>query len=351
MELTRKQWCIRLLALAMALCMATALFGCGKKEANAREEAAAPVPAKNTPEPAHVSTVVNEVYTNSKFMLEMLVNGDCEVTEDGANVAVMSAPGNAALILSLFPGIQNLTAGCNLALMALTNTFPNVQVSEFSQGVLFGALSKSCTYTAEQEQGTVAGLQAAAIINQSCYVLTLMLDPNITNEEGLLITNVFNSLNVLRPAQVSRSSQTAVYTSKYPEARPSPKSKSKTVKEWVYLPYYYYSWWDDGSNYGEFPYWYFEPDWDYYSDPDAYWDWGWDEYNDWGFYDEYSDYYDYDYYQEYNDYWETYDAYEYEYADDGYFDADDYFDAGDQGDPGDYYSDDYDYYDYDDGEW
>lgn len=355
MEHTGKHWGIRLLSAALALCVCIGMFGCAKKDTDAPVEEATPAGVANAPQAAVVDTEVNLLYTNPDFMLEMLVNDDCEIEENGANIAVMSSAGNAVLILSLFPGIQNLTAGCNLALVALTNTFPNVKVSEFSQGMLFGALSKSCTYTAEQEWGIVAGMQAAAIINQSCYVLTVMFDPNVSDEEGLLITNVFNNINVVRPEQVDQASQTAVYTSAHPEAKPSKKSKAASVTEWDYLPYYYYSWWGDPGDYGDYPAWYFEPDWDYYSDPGDYWDWGWDEDNDWWFYDEYADYYDYDYYQGYDDYWETYYEYEDEYAYDedyGYFDADDYFDAGDQGDPGDYYSEDYDDYGgYDDGDW
>jgi hypothetical protein len=149
-------------------------------------------------------------------------------------------------------------------------------------------------------------------------------------------------MNVLRPAVVDQDAKEAVYTSHYQQqldaqaVTPAAKSKSKPVSTWSALPYYYYSWLGDPGDYGDYPSWYYEPDWDYYSDPGDYWDWGWDDSRDWWFYDEYDDYYDYEYYQEYDDYWDGYDP----YSDPGDYYADGYGDYFEDG-YGDYVDDGY----------
>jgi hypothetical protein len=290
------------------------------------------------------STVVDQYYANENFMIEMLVNKDCDIEENGYNLMITTADGHAAVIVSLIPGIQNLLAAGEMAIETVMNGIPGAKLSAVSDGNLFGARAKLSNYEVADENGTITlmGIEAAAIVNQSCYFLNVMMEPGMYEAEGDLIINVFSSMNVLRPAEVDQTAKEAVYTSHYQQqldakaVAPSAKSQSKPVSTWSALPYYYYSWLGDPGDYGYYPSWYYEPDWDYYSDPGDYWDWGWDDSRDWWFYDEYSEYYDYEYYQGYDDYWYDYDP----YSDPGDYYSDGYGDYIEDG-YGDYFGDDY----------
>ncbi len=372
---------LRWIALLVFVCLFTTMFtACGKDSVSvsapppAAEEPAVPVEEKETipaPTPAasapaeEVSPVVDQYYLNDKFMIEMLVNDDCVIEEDGVNLMISTKGQKAGIILSLIPGVQNLAAAGELSLAMVKSGFPDAEVSEVKDANLFGAMAKNCTYSYQNEEGTHYGIEAAAIVNQSCYFMNVLLLDGLTDAEGQLVTNVFSSMNVLRPANVDAAAHTATYASNYQQqldaktVQPAKSTVAAPVAQWNSLPYeYYYNWDAEGTSaegafgYGSYPSWYYEADWDYYSDPGDYWDWGWDSENDWAFYDEYSDYYEYDAYQEEADYWEKY---EYDWGSEGtsaegawdyaeeYEDMGDY---GDYGDPGDYA----DYEDYGD-EW
>jgi hypothetical protein len=339
---THKGW--RYLTLILCLFLAAFTFGAcddNEPEAAPADEAATEEEAW-TPS-AEINPIVDQVYTNENFMIEMLVNDSCVIQENGANLVVTTVPNHIALIVSIIPGIQNLAAAAELAKSTVMSSIPDVAIGEAEDANFFGARSKMYGYQASD--GT-AGYEIASIINQTCYFINIMIDGaaveagEMTEDEFNLIMNVLTSVNILRPTQVEPEAQTAVYETHYPQVPPAPQTQktTKPVSEWSSLPYAYYSWWGDpGDYYSSFPYWYYEPDWDYYSDPGDYWDWGWDDDSDWWFYDEYGDYYGYDYYQDYDDYWDDYDP----WSDpgDGY---DEWSDSGDYSDDGygDYVEDD-----------
>jgi DNA-directed RNA polymerase subunit beta' len=331
----------------VAFCVVFAVFGfagCGGKE-----KAVEPV--------GELTSELSQYYVNENFMVEMLVNEYCTIRENGANLTISMTDGHAGIVLSLLPGIQNLSAAGELSMVAVQNAFQGVEISGISDANLFGARAKKCEYQLVGEDGNIElmGIEAAGIVNQSCYFLNVMMEPGMSEAEGALIVGVFSSMNVLRPSLVDQGEKEAVYTSHYQEqldskaVKRAPQAKAKAVNEWKYLPYYYYSGWGDPGDYAYCEQWYFEPDWDYYSDPGDYWDWGWDEDSEWWFYDEYSDYYDYDYYQDYDDYWDDYDPYS-DYGDtyDEWGDSGDMYDEwGDTGDMYDEWGDTGDYYDED----
>jgi len=393
---------ISMKALAVLLCVILALLGlaaCGG--GNSAEEDTSSAPA------SELTADLDQYYANENFMLEMLVNDFCVINEDGKNLTISTADGNAAIVVSIIPGIQNLSATGELVSAVVQNAFAGAEVSDIKDANLFGARAKSCDYQVADENGEVSlmGIEAAGIVNQTCYFLNVLMQPGMSQAEGDLIVNVFSSMNVLRPTQVDQTAKEAVYASQYQSqldskaVKTSTKSKAKPVNNWSSLPYAFYSWYGDPGDYGGYPAWYFEPDWDYYSDPGDYWDWGWDDGSDWWFYNEYGDYYDYDYYSNYDDYWADYDpwsdpgdTWDYGYGDmdsdysDVYTDMDsdysdvntdmdtdysdystdmdsdysdystdmdsDYSDYSDPGDSGDYYDDGGggDYYD-DSGDW
>ena len=321
------------LALFLALLLVTSLLaGCGdsassQPQASSRPPASQEKPAsqsqaassasESAPEPPgdSIAATVDQYYANDNFMIEMLLSDSCVVEENGSNLMISTSEGHAAVILSLIPGIQNLSAAAALATQTIQNGIPGSALGEVMDGNLFGARAKLVSYEVADGSGniTLMGLEAAAIVNQSCYFLNMMMEPGMSDAEGELISTVFGSMNVLRPAQVNQNTKKAVYTSHYQQlldsqtVRRSSQIKSQPVSEWSSLPYDYYSWLGDSGDYGDYPAWYYEPDWDYYSDPGDYWDWGWDDSEDWAFYDEYADYYSYDYYQGYDDYWDDYD--------------------------------------------
>lgn len=335
--------------------------GCGKKEEDAAAEGVAGLITENvetntTAESGVVSAEVSELYQSQSLMMEMLVNEDCVIEDKGDTIMVRTPDGLAQVGISFIPGIQNLEATAALIPAVLENV--NAVPAEIKDGVIFGERAKHCTYSLpDGEGGSTEGFFATAIVNSSLYMLDVEFAMGCTDEDGALITNVFNSMNVLKPANVNQETKTATYETKYPEAKPA-KSAEKTYKpvvEWVYLPYYYYAW-DSDFDYSDYDSMFYEPDWNYYSDGN-WWSWSWDEEISWGFYDAYGDWYSEDYYSYYDDYYD-YDPYsdpgDYyeEYSDPGDYYYEEYSDPGDYyedySDSGDYYEDYSDYGDYGD---
>lgn len=312
-----------------------------------------------------VSTVLDQYYANDKFMIEMLVNEDVIITENDGNLVFTTKEDHAGIVISMIPGVQNLTAAGELCKSAVLNAFPGAQTGEVEDAYLFAARAKLLEYAVPDEDNPFMGIEATAIVNQSCYFMNSMFYEGISEAEGKLIVDMFSTINVLRPTNVDSGTQKAEYRSAYAEqlktqqVKPAKQTKVQSVEEWIYLPYYYYSWYSDPGD--SFDAWYYEPDWDYYSDSGDYWSWGWDDNEDWGFYDEYGDYYAWDTYQEYQDYYDDWDGgggYGDDYAEyyDWALESNDYewSDPGDGNDewsdPGDYYDDGYDE-GYDEGAW
>jgi DNA-directed RNA polymerase subunit beta' len=361
----------RIIVLALIACMILSV-SCGKKEeepVSSPSESTAPVSQspqpspspqpsetpKPTPSPSPapvVSTspepvdtqddaepILDQYYLNDKLMMEMLVNDDVMIQEIDSGLFINTDSEKTMLLIMFKPGIQNLEASGLIARTAVSTSFTNAQASELLDGSLFGSRAKYCEFTADSDEGgTIYGIAASTIANQSFYNVLVAFEEDAPAYEMQLIVSVFGTINILKPTTVNQTAKTAIYNSVYQEQLNSRQitqspavSSQKPVSDWSYLPYDFYSWWGDPGDYGMYPSWVYEPDWDFYSDPGDYWDWGWDDYSDWWFYDEYGDYYDYDYYQYFDDYWDDYDPWS---------------------DYGDYYDDwwsDYDDWDYD--EW
>ncbi|WP_099467960.1 hypothetical protein [Konateibacter massiliensis] len=333
------------------------------KESTAQVISEQPQTQEVQPEAVQVSTEVSELYQSQTLMLEMLVNETCVIEDTGDMLTIATPDGMAYISVGFVPGIQNLGATASL-LPALLQESYNATVGEVSDGSLFGARAKRCNYSVAQEDGSqVEGVFAAAVVNQSLYMMDAAFLTGCTDEDAELIINIFSSMNVLMPTSVNTETKTATYESKYPNAAPSKAAQTTyvPVTEWVYLPYYYYGW-DLDYDYTIYDASFYEPDWNYYSDGN-WWSWAWDDNGDWGFYDEYGDWYSEDYYSYYADYYDGYDPYsdpgdyyDYYYDDydyysdpgDTYDDYDYYSDPGDTYDDYDYYSDPGDTYDYDD---
>ncbi|MDD3415892.1 MAG: hypothetical protein PHY47_18115 [Lachnospiraceae bacterium] len=350
--------------LCMCLCIATCT-SCGTKNkipADADALSTLEDPAPSTTE--SVSTVLDKYYANDKFMIEMLVNEDVIIKENDGNITFTTAEDHAGIVISMIPGVQNLTAAGELCNSTVLNAFPGAQTGEMEDAYLFGARAKFLEYSVSQEDCSFMGIEATAIINQSCYFMNTVFYEGISKDEGKLIVDMFKTMNVLQPTNVDSGAQKAEYTSIYAEQlktqqiKPSKQTKVQSAEQLEYLPYYYYSWYGDPGD--SFDAWYYEPDWDYYKDSSDYWSWGWDNSENWSFYDEYDDFYAWDTYQEYQDYYGddyaeyydwSYESNDYEFSDSGdYYDDgyDTYSDPGDGddewSDPGDYYDDGYDTY-------
>ncbi len=355
----------RLICLVLLLTLLLSVFtGCSEK--NTKKDTAAAAPPKPATSPAKVfaaplSLEVTELYQSQPLMMELLVNESCMISEENDILAVSTPQGRAVVAVSFIPGIQNLGATAELIPALLQETY-GAQTSAVTDANLFGARAKRCTYRYTAKEGAeTQGLFAAAVVNQSLYLMDVSFKTGCTDEEAALIINVFSSMNVLQPKAVDTTSKAAVYESRYPEAKPA-KAAQKTytpVTEWDYLPYYYYAWNSD-FDWTVYDSLFYEPDWDYYDDG-SWWSWGWDETSDWGFYDEYADWYEQDYYDAYYDYHSDYDPWSDpgdnndEWSDPGDYYEEDWSDPGDYyeedwSDPGDYYEEDWsdpgDYGDY-----
>lgn len=296
-----------------------------------------------------VSTVLDQYYANDKFMIEMLVNDDIIITENEGNLIFTTTEDHAGMVISMIPGVQNLAAAGDLCTSAVLSAFPEAQIGQLEDAYLFNARAKMLEYVVTHEEGPFMGIEATAIVNQSCYFMNTMFYEGISEAEGKLIVDMFSTINVLQPTNVDSMTQKAEYTSLYADqlksqqVKPAKQTKVQSVEEWYYLPYYYYSWYGDPGDY--FDPWYYEPDWDYYSDSGDYWSWGWDDSDTWGFYDSYGEFYDWDTYQDYQDYYDDWDGgggYGDDYAEyyDWALEPNDY----DWSDSGDYYDDGYDVY-------
>jgi hypothetical protein len=355
----------KLVSLTLAVVVLFALLtGCGDKNAapspslspsprataTTRPSATPKLVPTPTPEPVEevkeLSTEVNQLYLNKNFMLEMLINDDCEISEQGGGLVINATPGNSAIGLAFFPGMQNLESSGQLIYENFKTNNPDCEVTEIGDALLFGARGKRFSFN----NATTAGVVVTTVVNQSMYAVQVVFGEGTNDAEAELLLNVFQSINILQPVQVNQETQEATYEPKYKDVAPAPKYQQayEPVEEWYYPPYYYYSWWEDESYYSDYPEYFFEPDWDYYNEDD-YWSWGWDEYDDWGFYDDYGDYYDYSYYDYFDDYYDE-DYYNYYGAwyDDEYYEPNDYdfyddYYGSDPGDGDDYYSDPGDY--------
>ncbi len=370
---------IQLLTLTLGLALSLMIGACGSSSGTAASSPAETASGETLAEEVAsnsvgtVSTILDQYYANDKFMIEMLVNDDIIIEEQDSSLMFSTPEQHVGIVISIIPGIQNLSAAGELAKNTVTSALEGVTTGEIEDATLFGARAKLIEYAVDNDEEPFRGIQAAAIINQSCYFMNFMIYDDTSEAESKLMVDMFSGMNVLTPESVDQNTQTAVYTSKYETelkteaVKPAKNTKTKTVTEWVYLPYEFYSWWGYSSDYYDgFPSYYFQPDWDYYSDPGDYWSWGWGDDYDWGFYDSYGDFYDWDTYQEYQDYYDDWDggggygddyaeyydwALEPDYYDgyDPYSDPGDYYDDG-YSDPGDYYDDGYDEW-YDEGAW
>ncbi len=331
------------------------LAGCGKEKAekvtkqlvtdeetNQETEAV----GGNTP-------ILDQYYLNDKFMIEMLINDDITIEETESGIILSGKSEQAMMAITISPGIQNLEAAGEISRAMVSANFSEAVMRDTTDTYLFGARAKNIRFEAVSEEGVkIVGLSSGAIVNQSYYNMLVLFEETAPDIEMATISTLFPTINVLQPTSVNKESKNAVYKSLYQESvssnklKTSPKSSQKSVSEWNELPYSYYSWWGDAGDYGSVPSWYFEPDWDYYSYYDNYWDWGWDDDDDWWFYVTYSDFYDYDYYAGQDDYWAEYE-YNWGTAGLGFEDADYYDSWSDPGDGYDAWSDPGDTGDYD----
>lgn len=344
----------KMLVLLLVMALAAFSAGCGGDSDSASAKTKAPKQKKEKAET--LSTEVDELYQSQQLMLELLVNKDC-IIDDSGDVLIISTPDELAYVSVAFaPGIQNLGATASLIPTVLQDSY-GAAPTEVMDGYLFGARAKHCNYTiGNKGESQIQGIFAASVINQSLYMMDVAFAEGCTDEDAELILNVFTSMNVLTPVSVNADAKTAAYQSKYPDVQPAEAAKKsyRPVTEWAYLPYYYYDW-DTDYDWTAYDSYFYEPDWDYYSDAD-WWSWGWDEENDWSFYDEYYAYYDESYYDDYSAYYDEgyysyYDDYyegDYSGYDSYYDDYDVYSDPGDGddawSDPGDTYDDGYDVY-------
>ena len=320
------------------------LAGCGKEEAEIVTKELVET-SQNTEAVNDNTPILDQYYLNDRLMIEMLINDDIIIEETDSGIMLSGESEQAMLAITISPGIQNLGAAGEISRAMVSTNFSEATVGELTDTYLFGARAKNSRFEAYTEEGVrIVGLSSGAIINQSYYNMIVLFEETAPAIEMATISTIFPTINVLQPTIVDQESKNAVYKSVYQESvssnkvKTSPKSSRKSVSEWNELPYSYYSWWGDEGDYSSLPSWYFEPDWDYYSYYDNYWDWGWDADDDWWFYDTYSDYYDYDYYIGQDDYWEDY---EYNWGTAGLgFEEADYYDSW--SDPGDYGYDDYD---------
>ncbi len=343
-----------------------------------------------------LSSKVDQKFVNKDFMVTGLVNTDCSMAVDENGLSISVPSGNAAIFVSVTPGIQNATRAASSLQDYVTANYSQEGTGGTYTGTVFGYNATVIPFTTNLDNQIVNGFASVFIANQSLYRVSFLYYSTASQNELDLMSKVFPSIQIIKPVKVDNSSKKAVYTDPYAGYKVYDPylyyyiSGAMAYEDylaafedyysyfdlamWDAMPYDFYSWYDgtyDGYTEEDFI-----ADYNYYDDED-YWNWGWDDDTDWTFYDAYQDYYDAAYYSELEDYYATYgddiadysigeeadfsDEYgdtwqdidlsgyeesDYEYADyyDDYYSSDDssYDDSGDDGGYDDSYDDSYD---------
>jgi hypothetical protein len=294
-----------------------------------------------------VITTVDQKFVNTNYMVTGLINTDCIVTEDSTNGLLISVPsGNAVIQINLVPGVQNYTAAVNGMQEIITTNYSQEGTGGSFEASLLGYNATVIPFTANMDNQIVNGFTSVFIANQSLYSLSLLYYSTASTNELELLQNVIPSLQIIKPTTVDDSTKVATYTDPYASYKTyDPFLYYYISGEWTYeeylaafneyyygidisswenLPYSYYSWYE--GDYSAYTADAFVADWDYYGEDD-YWSWGWDETDDWSFYDEYADYYSEDYYDELGYYYDEYADYDVDYTADEQFEFTEDFDS------------------------
>lgn len=279
-----------------------------------------------------VSGIVDTKFVSKNYMLTTLTNKDCTITEADSGLTFNTQ--NAILYITLIPGVQNLTSATSYMQSLVPTYFTDGQAGDITDGYLFGYRAKLYQFSCTTDSTPCEGLTVVSIINQSLYTLNLLITDQTTEEEFALMQNIISGMVVLQPTAVDNTAHTATYTDPYANYTTYYDDIDYyDIATWYYLPYECYSWCEiDYSTWSDVTL--FEPDWNYYSTEDTYWDWSWDSEEDWVFYDDYSEYYEEEYYEAQEDYYSDYDYESYDvwqeedfsYYDDSSYDDDSYDD-------------------------
>ncbi len=293
-----------------------------------------------------VQTTVDQKFVNADYMLTGLINTDCVMTEDENGLMISVPSGNAAIQVFIVTGVQNATTAANNLQTLVTQNYSQEGTGGTFQTSLLGYNATVVPFTANLDGQIVNGFSSVFVANQSLYSLNLLYYSTASENELDLLSKVLPSLQIIKPTSVDNSTKKASYTDPYASYKTyDPYLYYYISGEWTYddylaafnsyydtidvslwedLPYNYYSWYEgDYSGYTEAD---FAADWDYY-DEDDYWSWGWDETDDWAFYDEYADYYSEDYYDELGYYYDEYADYDVDYTADETYEFTDDFDS------------------------
>jgi hypothetical protein len=286
---------------------------------------------------AAAAVKVDKKFVSKNYMLTTLTNNDCTISEDESGLNFYTQ--NAAINITLTPGVQNLATAATFYQSAIPTYFADGQAGDISDGYLFGFRAKLLLFSCSFDNTPCEGLMALSVANQSLYTMSLLINDKTTEYEFALMQEIITNMLLLAPTSVDTNAHTAQYTDPYADYGYYEDYDYYDISEWYYLPYEYYYWceadysvWDDPS--------YYDPDWDYYVDDSMYWEWGWDDSDEWYFYDTYEDYYDIETYETEEDYYadydyDSYDVWESEdfgYYDEGYnedaYDDEEYYEEG-----------------------
>jgi len=252
----------------------------------------------------------NIKFVSKNYMLTTLTSKDCTISEDESGLNFYTD--NSVINISITPGIQNLSSAATYMQASVPTYFPEGQASDISDGYLFGYRAKMIGFSCTMDDTPCEGLLVLSIINQSLYMMSILVNDQTTPEEFELMQATISNMVVLSPSAVDSTTHQASYYDPYADYTDYYAYEDYyDISSWYYLPYAYYAWCQlDYSAWSDMTL--FEPDWDYYSDESLYWTWGWDETDDWVFYDEYYDYYEETYYEEQTDYYEDFNPDDYD---------------------------------------
>jgi len=338
------------MALILSILMAcNVLVGCGGKDESTEVVSKSEEKAKeqaNIEEKAvgeEVNPDVDGKYVSKSYMLTTLTNADVKISETKDMLSLSTPSENAMAFVNIFPGLQNYEVAANYIHDNVSNFFENGVPSDVVDGYLFGARAKLIPFTCTFGEVPLQAIYAVTIVNQTMYTLTYLYSENASESEIQLMNNVVSSIQILKPQAVDQTSKKAAYVDPYQDVKvyyypeiyfPDIYDSYDDyfyydISAWDYLPYDCYDWSIiDYSAYDES---FFMPDYDYYEDESEYWAWGWDEEQDWEFYDEYETNYSYESYDEYEDYSVgfEYDDTSFEDVSEEYYEED-YFDSYDE---------------------
>lgn len=235
-------------------------------------------------------------FYDSERMVGLLVSEECEITEEGNQIYVDSPSGEAAVLVEVFPGIQNIAGFTNTFREGLIAQESDSQVSEVEESDDLAQAAYAFNMSYDDEDSSYNYDYYVMGANQSAYLITFIYDPDSENEEIDYMEETLYSIEPLVPETVNYDNLSASYKEMFKKYAASDLSHSDSATDITALPYEGYGefWRDDLYDSYDFDLYQEEnlqADSFTYPDLGKFWSYSWDKDRKWKFYEEHPGFY------------------------------------------------------------